>query len=394
LIVLVVFHVEHDSGPQRSLAPRLARLAADGARVASLFPAPGPAAERARALGEVLTRGPRPLLFPTGPLAAARLPATLRVQARATEEAALRTGADVVIVTSPTLLGAIEGAARAGAGTLLYGGELLARGGLRGLAGARITRAAGGRADAVVVPSQAVADSYRAAGAEPAIVHPPIEAPPHPETLGRRGAELRARLGIDMSDVVVSSLGAITAGRGQDLLVEAVAGSSGPPAHLIIGGAPYDRPRDREFARRLERTIASSAIADRVHLAGRIDDPHALYAASDLFVNPARVPEGFGRAACEALTVGCPVVSTNGGGAAEALRDGETALLVAPDSAEALRAAIERVLESPDLGRRLASAGREDIVSRFTPAAGEKEFSSAVDRAASARSRSPRGRGP
>ena len=47
-------------------------------------------------------------------------------------------------------------------------------------------------------------------------------------------------------------------------------------------------------------------------------------------------------------------------------KDGETGLLVTPDDPGALAAAISRILDDPELGRRLGSGGRERVLGRFT----------------------------
>ena len=118
---------------------------------------------------------------------------------------------------------------------------------------------------------------------------------------------------------------------------------------------------------------------------GAVDDPAALYSAADVFVNPARVPEAFGRAACEALLASCPVVTTRVGGVDEALRDGETALFAEPEDAGALTSAISALLADPDLAQRLARNGKEDVEARFAPGGGNPLFETAVRAATAAR---------
>jgi glycosyltransferase involved in cell wall biosynthesis len=61
----------------------------------------------------------------------------------------------------------------------------------------------------------------------------------------------------------------------------------------------------------------------------------------------------------EYMAAGRPIVATDFPVVREVLRDGHSALLVAPDSAEALRAGLQRVLSDPSLQRRLADAARE-----------------------------------
>lgn len=384
---LIVLHVESDSGPQRSLAPRLERLRAAGWELTFLVPAPGPAAEVAGELGAVLTGVPGALTLPSSPAEYLGRLRGQRGQARFVERAVRETGSELVVVSAPVMLGALAGARRAEAATLLYCGEVLDRGGLRGLAGAAVARLASDRADSLLVPSRRVARRYERRRAV-RVVPPPILPAPAADELARRGGALRAELGVADGEPLVASLGAITEGRGQRVLVEALALSQarGREWALAIGGEAYDRARDRAYERRVRRRVTDLGLGERVRFAGRVADPYALYAAADVFVNPATVPEGFGRAACEALACRCAVVSTRVGGVEEALRDGETALLVEPGSPAALADAIDRLLGDRDLAARLAAAGAADVARRFAPEVGQRAFEQAVTEALAARS--------
>ena len=67
----------------------------------------------------------------------------------------------------------------------------------------------------------------------------------------------------------------------------------------------------------------------------------------------------------EAMALGTPCVSTDVTGIPEVLRDGDTGLMVPPRDPEALAAAIERLLENPDLRVALAERARRRIESDF-----------------------------
>jgi len=92
----------------------------------------------------------------------------------------------------------------------------------------------------------------------------------------------------------------------------------------------------------------------------------ALYGEAEVAVVPS-LYEGFSLPAIEAMACGVPVVATTGGALPEVVgRDGETGLLVEPNDPGALAVAIGRVLDDPELGRRLGDAGRERVLHRFT----------------------------
>lgn len=119
-------------------------------------------------------------------------------------------------------------------------------------------------------------------------------------------------------------------------------------AHLLLLGEGPHRAS-------LERRAADLGIADRVHFAGA--RPHAelpgYYAIADVFAIPSTDHETFCISACEAMACERPAVGTTVGGIPEVIRDGETGYLVPPGDAGALRRAIERLLEDPQLRARM-----------------------------------------
>lgn len=88
----------------------------------------------------------------------------------------------------------------------------------------------------------------------------------------------------------------------------------------------------------------------------------AVYGSCDAYVMASRsLPdsiEGFGLTYLEAGAFGLPVIGTDTGGVAEAVEDDVTGLLVPEGDPEALSAALARLLDDPDLRRRLGQAGR------------------------------------
>src|SRR4029453_5839698 len=68
----------------------------------------------------------------------------------------------------------------------------------------------------------------------------------------------------------------------------------------------------------------------------------------------------------EALLARRAVVASDVGSTAEAVRDGETGLLVPPENPAALAAAIRRLLAEAELRQRLGEQGRRLGLNRFT----------------------------
>jgi len=71
--------------------------------------------------------------------------------------------------------------------------------------------------------------------------------------------------------------------------------------------------------------------------------------------------EGFGISLVEASASGVAVVGGRSGGVPDAVRDGETGLLVDPDDPAAVAAGITRLLGDDGLRRRMGAAGRRAV---------------------------------
>lgn len=76
-------------------------------------------------------------------------------------------------------------------------------------------------------------------------------------------------------------------------------------------------------------------------------------------------PEACPTAVLEAQAVGCPVVSTDCGGATDLIIDGATGLLVPARSADEMGSALQRVISDTALSRRLSSAA-QGAANRFS----------------------------
>lgn len=180
----------------------------------------------------------------------------------------------------------------------------------------------------------------------------------------------------------VASLKREHAYKGVDTVIEALPRilAAMPEARYVVAGAGEDRAR-------LEQIASGLGVRDRVIFAGEVSDDELanLYRACDVFVLPSRASggegrgegaqgEGFGRVYVEAALAGKPVVGSIDGGAAEAVIEGRTGLLVDPRSTEQVAGSVIRLLESPDWAASLAAEGRRWALEQFTVAAMRKSL--------------------
>ena len=115
---------------------------------------------------------------------------------------------------------------------------------------------------------------------------------------------------------------------------------------------------------RMRDAIARLDLEDAVRLMGFQRPIEPWIAACDANVVTA-VDEPFGRTLIEAMLIGTPVVAAASGGNVEAIRDGQTGLLVPPDDPLAFAHAIASLLE-PRRAATLTQTAAEEARQRFS----------------------------
>jgi glycosyltransferase involved in cell wall biosynthesis len=176
-----------------------------------------------------------------------------------------------------------------------------------------------------------------------------------------------ARPGVDPATVAARPVrgqlicvGTLGPHKGQDLLVEALAGLADMDWHCVLAGSP---DRDPEFVDRLRTRITRLGYGQRVRLAGVLTGEalSLAYNSADLLVAPSR-SETYGMVVTEALAHGLPVMAAAVGGLPEALgasTDGTRPGQLIPSGDPAvLAAALGEWLSDDRLRDRLRAAAR------------------------------------
>lgn len=168
------------------------------------------------------------------------------------------------------------------------------------------------------------------------------------------------------SSRTIVSVGRLVEKKGFDRLIDAC-------GSLAERGVAFDCKivGEGELEGVLRERIAALGLAERVQLLGARPrgEVIALLRSAALFAGPYTIGEdgnrdGLPTVLVEAMAVGTPCVATAVTGVPE-LVDDATGLLVAPDDVPAFAAAIARLLETPELGARLAREGRKRVEERF-----------------------------
>ena len=272
------------------------------------------------------------------PAGSARLVATLQVSYVEERRAVRPVRADGAVVSRPT------------AGELVFAW-------IRAPLLAALGRLTARLADAVIAPSRATAEELRRdyGAGEVAVIPNGVALPPAPAYV--HPGEHR-HPGVP----VIAFAGRLRTRKAAAVLVAAMPSvlERVPTCRLmILGGGEQER--------------AVGAMVRRLGLGHALELPGALpraevvrrLAGADVFCLPSTY-EGMPLAILEAMALGLPVVATAVSGNPEAVEDGVTGLLVPPESASALAAALTRLLLDAGLRRDMGEAGRRRVEERFS----------------------------
>ena len=218
--------------------------------------------------------------------------------------------------------------------------------------------------DRVIVNSEATRQSFIDCGGDASkthVVYNGIDASLFDSVDDETAENLKTELGLEDSRVV-GLFSRLTPWKGQHVLIEAI--SRLPDVHaLLVGGALFQD--DATYENELHDLVRRLGVEDRVHFLGFRDDVPFLMKAMDIVVHCSTAPEPFGRVIVEAMLAKRPVIASSAGGALEIVEDGKTGLLTSPGDADALEAAIRKLLADPKSARNMARAGYSSAYGRF-----------------------------
>lgn len=167
----------------------------------------------------------------------------------------------------------------------------------------------------------------------------------------------------DDTPPLILSVGRLVPKKGTQYLIEACALLDREGRNFrcnIVGDGPLKA--------KLARQIQDYGLHNKVSLLGSMpqEDLASLWQTATVFALPCRVEKNGNRdgipvVLMEALATGVAAVSTAVSGIPEIIENDVTGLLVSPDDATALAAAIARLLDNPALRARLAAAGRRCV---------------------------------
>lgn len=166
--------------------------------------------------------------------------------------------------------------------------------------------------------------------------------------------------GIPESTLLIGSIGRLSAEKGFDLLIDAVASliHDGVDLKLVIAGEGPEKES-------LERQIKNLNMEEHIKLLGFCSNTRSFYESLDIFVLSSH-REGLPNVVLEAMAMGTPVVATNVDGVPKIITDGHDGLLTQSINATALSLLIRNVIKDRKLQNSLGTNAKKTICARWT----------------------------
>lgn len=144
-----------------------------------------------------------------------------------------------------------------------------------------------------------------------------------------------------------------------------------PETRIVFAGDGPARPQWEGLASQL-------GIRGKVHFTGfRVDMP-SIYGSLDFMVLPSLI-EAMPMCLIEAMVCGTPIIATNVGATPRVVTPGITGLLVEPGDVAGLAGAMMRLIEHPELARRLGSDGKVHAAEHFSDKAMARSYITLYD---------------
>jgi len=140
-----------------------------------------------------------------------------------------------------------------------------------------------------------------------------------------------------------------------------------PSTRFLIVGLQDTTAEEQSLYTAMMQMIAQEDLSEIVRTCPMLplEQTRRIMRCSDIFVVPS-TSEGFGRTAIEAMAERTPLVASAVGGLLDIVADGTTGLLFPPCDDHALASKITAILEKPILGDRIARAGHDAAIARYS----------------------------
>jgi glycosyltransferase involved in cell wall biosynthesis len=166
-------------------------------------------------------------------------------------------------------------------------------------------------------------------------------------------------LNLDESKKYIIGLGMLVPRKGFDIFIKALARLDDSIEGIIAGDGP-----ELSYLKSLSRDLG---VSHRLHFVGHVQGKRKFQylSSADVFILPS-LHEPFGIVLQEAMQIGLPIVSTDNGGQADLIVDGENGFLVPPGNELMIADAIRKIIFSKEIALHMKLKNLETI-KKFSP---------------------------
>ena len=173
-------------------------------------------------------------------------------------------------------------------------------------------------------------------------------------------SHIREHLNIGRDQVVGMYHGRLAEEKGIFVLMEAMSLLRDLNFELFVAGTG-----SQQVQARLHAVITEKSLSQHVHLLGFVKNIPSVICDADFGIIPSVARESFSLAGIEYMSQGRCVIATNHGGQVEYIEEGVTGLLVPPNDADALAAAIRRLVVDRNLCQQMGEQGQRKFLTQM-----------------------------
>ena len=173
----------------------------------------------------------------------------------------------------------------------------------------------------------------------------------------------KVKRAIPVDKLIIGFVGSIEKRKGHDLLLRAISimpESCRRRVHVIFVGSSKDGKTNEWLLQQIEMNHAAPWVSLFPY-----QDPKIFYKLFDIFVLPSRL-EGYPLVVVEAMLSGCCCVRSNTEGASEQIEHGVDGMIFENENVQHLSDELRLLIEDEELRHKLATAGRDKALKKFT----------------------------
>lgn len=176
----------------------------------------------------------------------------------------------------------------------------------------------------------------------------------------------KSDFGYTENDIVITLIGRISRLKGHKWILETYNEffKNSRNIKILFVGSPV--PNQEYYLHGIEDYIKANNLINQVKIIPFTLNLDSVWNVTDIALMPSTEKESFGLVAAEAMMASKPVIASNDGGLMEIVVNNNTGFLVEPKNKQALKIAIEKLIQNPELRKTFGNNGAQRIAENFS----------------------------